>query len=108
VTMMAVHKFLAPRVTGGAAEPCVSCGQYGSSPIHRVKPDNSAAIAIIEAHIPSLSDENEAEISEVVYSTDWEASDLAVRTCACGKRIDGFYEYADHLIDVMSKGLPWT
>lgn len=103
--MVPVHKFLAPRVVGGGAEPCVSCGQYGSSPIHRVPKANEAAIKIIEAHIPSLTDAAEAEIERRFLDADEEGldyADAAYRVCACGKPIDGFYEYADHLKEVLS------
>jgi hypothetical protein len=67
---------------------------------------------IIRDHIPSLTDEDEEEIlnlaTNVIGTDELDVADLAIRTCHCGKRIDGFYEYADHLIEVMSKGLPWT
>lgn len=36
--MLDVHPFLANKGYGTAAEPCVRCGQYGSSPIHSKKP----------------------------------------------------------------------
>lgn len=67
---------------------------------------NEAALAIIDQHIPSLSD---ADDDEIVAKAYWgpagemaDAADLAIRTCACGIRIDGFYEYVDHLKSVLS------
>ena len=63
------------------------------------------AIKVINDHIPSLTDENEAEIIDNANrswtpGTEEYAADLAIRTCKCGKRIDGFYEYVDHLKEV--------
>ena len=60
---------------------------------------------IIRAHIPSLTDEDEALIYELVTSLDEDvtAADYALRTCRCGKRIDGFYQYTDHLIEVLGE-----
>jgi len=56
---------------------------------------------IIDAHIPSLTDEDAAYMADDVLSREyppgWGYEDLAVRTCACGVKIDGFYEYVDHL-----------
>lgn len=63
---------------------------------------------IIRDHIPSLTDEDAETIYRISFTEDTDAADLALRTCACGKRIDGFYEYVDHLIDEMHKGLPWS
>ena len=63
---------------------------------------NEDAIALIKAHIPSLTDSDEAVIAsrvgDLVTLIDADIADLAVRTCACGERVDGFYEYVDHLI----------
>ena len=65
--------------------------------------------AFLDLHIPSLSDENENEINELVsvYSFDLhdektDVADFAIRTCRCGLRIDGFYEYVAHLKEVLS------
>ena len=66
-------------------------------------------IAIIDAHIPSLTDEDEDYIdnSARLYVSDpgieRDAADLAVRTCHCGVAIDGYYEFVDHLKDVLRK-----
>ena len=66
------------------------------------------AIALIRAHIPSLTLRDEVTITrgavDLVASAfserEADVADLAVRTCACGKHLDGFYEYVDHLIAV--------
>lgn len=72
-----------------------------------------AAIEVIEQHIPSLTDEDESLIED--HARDWlfpdpgfksDAADLALRTCHCGVKIDGFYEYVDHLKEVLRKGPP--
>lgn len=69
-------------------------------------------IKTIHEHIPSLSDEDETVINglavEMIGSAfdfdpshdNTDAADLAVRTCACGRKIDGFYDYVDHLTAV--------
>lgn len=64
---------------------------------------NAEAIATIKAHIPSLSDEDETEITRLASNAlfgDGDVADLAIRTCRCGAAIDGFYGYVDHLISV--------
>jgi hypothetical protein len=61
-------------------------------------------VETIKAHIPSLSDYDESELIDRAHSFDSEGDDvanLALRTCACGVRIDGFYEYVDHLISLL-------
>jgi len=68
------------------------------------------AISIINEHIPSLTDEDDRRLDELRYNSDvdhfgqprYENADLAIRTCACGVKIDGFYEYVDHLKEVLS------
>lgn len=59
-------------------------------------------IATINAHVPSLSDEDIEAIYQRAAAID-QAADLAIRTCSCGQRIDGFYEYVDHLISIFEK-----
>jgi hypothetical protein len=61
-----------------------------------------AALLIIDQHIPSLSDEDDDEIDQLRFSVDGSGdmhdnADLAIRTCHCGDKIDGFYGYVDHL-----------
>jgi hypothetical protein len=62
-------------------------------------------IEVIDAHTPSLTVSNEFDIGLMIQQQALEAdpdyADLAVRTCMCGKRIDGFYEYIDHLKEVL-------
>ena len=67
------------------------------------------AIEILKAHIPSLTDENEDEIDQLRYGMSGNGqmadnADLAIRTCSCGRRIDGFYEYVNHLASVLPAG----
>lgn len=65
------------------------------------------AIAVIDTHIPSLSDLDEEKIDERIAEqmidrdSDVDDADFAVRTCACGAPIDGFYAYVDHLKEVI-------
>ena len=65
-------------------------------------------IAVIDAHIPSLRELDEEEIEIIVGDgggviATADIGDLAIRTCHCGQRIDGFYEYVDHIKDVLRK-----
>ena len=63
-----------------------------------------SVIPTIQQHIPSLSDADERVMDGrrafdgTDYTTD--LADLALRTCACGAPIDGYYQYVDHLIAV--------
>ena len=59
------------------------------------------AVKVINAHIPSLSDEDETEVVRLASNAlfnDGDVADLAVRTCSCGVHLDGFYQYVDHLV----------
>jgi hypothetical protein len=66
-------------------------------------------ISVIDDHIPSLTDENDLEIDERRFNSDvdrfgqprYENADLARRTCKCGVVVDGFYEYVDHLKEIL-------
>ena len=61
-------------------------------------------ITLLNQHIPSLSDEDEKQIENVLRWDHWyDTADLAIRTCHCGKKIDGFYEYVDHLKDIFTR-----
>lgn len=51
-------------------------------------------------HVPSISDEDDAAIVANILADDTDTADLAIRTCACGAPIDGFYQYVDHLVAV--------
>lgn len=58
--------------------------------------------ALLRNHTPSLSEGDDAEISSLIPEVSWgegDVADLAIRTCSCGTRIDGYYEYIDHLRD---------
>lgn len=68
------------------------------------------ALALIREHIPDLTDEDEAEIHQLVTAytfsrlkDDSDLADFAVRHCACDVRIDGFYEYTEHLMNVFKE-----
>ena len=64
---------------------------------------SDVVIATIKEHVPSLSDVDETVIVQSAGNAlfgDGDVADLAVRTCSCGRGIDGFYEYVDHLIAV--------
>ena len=52
---------------------------------------------LVDEHIPSLSDADDAEMDLGRFNYEVDNADLALRTCRCGVRIDGFYEYVDHL-----------
>jgi hypothetical protein len=63
------------------------------------------ALKVIKAHIPSVTDEMDAGEGE--YADLWPRDDMGdyigdQRICACGRRIDGFYDYVDHLKEVLS------
>ena len=64
------------------------------------------AIEILKAHIPSMSPDNEDEIldraTNVIGTDELDVADLAIRTCSCGQRIDGFYEYVEHIKEVLA------
>ena len=94
-----------PGVIDSVANPC-TCGLTDDITSLLRAP----AISIIDQHIPSLTDEDEAVIED--HARDWlfpdpgynsDAADLAIRTCKCGEKIDGFYEYVDHLKEVLKQ-----
>lgn len=58
---------------------------------------------LLEEHTPNLTPSNEAELSRRIAACE-DVADLALRTCRCGTRVDGFYEYADHLRAVLAAG----
>ena len=68
--------------------------------------NSDEVIAVIEAHAPHMSDENEEFIFESAglmissLGVERDPADLAIRTCRCGFAIDGFDEYVFHLKDV--------
>lgn len=50
----------------------------------------------LDAHGPYMSDSDEAEILRRM-GADVDVADLALRTCMCGRRLDGFDDYYEHL-----------
>jgi len=63
---------------------------------------------VIDEHIPSMTDEDEEAIDELASNLDWDgptAADYAIRTCSCGDKIDGFYEYVEHLKSAIKRAL---
>lgn len=66
--------------------------------------------ALLAAHTPHVSDLNEILLDQRRYNSDVDrfgqpavdVADLALRTCTCGRLIDGFYDYIDHLKAVAS------
>ena len=53
-------------------------------------------IDTIDAHGPFMSDSDEAEIIRRM-GADVDVADLALRTCMCGRTLDGFDDYFEHL-----------
>jgi hypothetical protein len=65
------------------------------------------AVEIIGQHIPDLTEDALDVLAErtggdnaMWMPADW--ADLAYRVCPCGVTIDGFYEYVDHLKEVLA------
>jgi len=52
---------------------------------------------VLDAHIPSLSDEDEDIINDRIGRGVEDTAYFARRSCACGVIVDGFYEYIEHL-----------
>jgi hypothetical protein len=65
----------------------------------------SDVLDVIDEHIPSMSDKDEEEINVLAYDDNADAADLAIRTCHCGKTIDGFYEYVEHLKSAIRRAM---
>lgn len=59
-----------------------------------------ASSKILDAHGPYLSDADEAEIVRRLATSD-DVADLALRTCMCGRRLEGFDDYFEHLRGVL-------
>ena len=55
----------------------------------------------LAAHAVYLSDADEAEITRRQVETG-DVGRLALRTCLCGARIDGFDAYWEHLNEVLT------
>ena len=62
------------------------------------------AIEILKAHVPSLTDQDADAIYFAVANPEADAADFAIRTCSCGQKLDGFYEYVDHLASRLPAG----
>ena len=60
------------------------------------------AVSILEAHAVYLSDQDEAEVIQRAVE---DVGELALRTCLCGARIDGFDSYTDHLREVLVRSV---
>ena len=58
-------------------------------------------VDILNAHGAYLSDADEAEIDDRM-AAGADVADLAVRTCLCGLRLDGFDAYHAHLVEVLT------
>ena len=72
-----------------------------------MRKDDDASIrshprAMLDAHGVYLSDSDEVEITRRLVEAD-DVGLLALRTCLCGARIDGFDEYWNHLREVFSR-----
>lgn len=61
------------------------------------------ALSVIDEHIPSLAVDDEEVIYDKAntFDPEFDVAHLALRTCHCGAKIDGFYEYVDHLKEVI-------
>jgi hypothetical protein len=57
---------------------------------------------ILGAHYASMTPADEIEIDLRSARGD-DAAELALRTCSCGRRLNGFYEYSDHLKEVLTR-----
>lgn len=58
-------------------------------------------LVVLEAHAVFLSEADEAEITGRSFESD-DVGELALRTCRCGARIDGFDAYWEHLRAAMT------
>lgn len=63
---------------------------------------NELAIDLIKQHIPSLTDADEESMNAICDAGGWDPADLALRTCHCGLKIDGYYDYVGHLLAVLA------
>jgi hypothetical protein len=68
------------------------------------------AIKVIRAHIPSITDDMD-EGEEEPWTDLWPRDDMGdyvgdKRVCHCGLVLDGYYEYVEHLIEMLGgKGM---
>lgn len=61
-------------------------------------------LGVLDAHGPFMSDADEEEIIRRIGASD-DVADLALRTCMCGRRLDGFDEYFEHLRVVLREAI---
>ncbi len=60
------------------------------------------ALALLDAHGPFMSDSDESEMIRRMVDSD-DVADLALRTCMCGRRLNGFDDYFEHLRAVLEE-----
>ncbi len=53
-------------------------------------------LSVLDRHGPYMSAADEEEIIRRIGASD-DVADLAVRTCVCGRPVDGFDDYFEHL-----------
>lgn len=63
---------------------------------------------VLNQHGCFISDTDEAEMDEIHFSgmtasPDYDHADMALRTCMCGTRINGFDEYHQHLREAIER-----
>lgn len=70
-------------------------------------------VSLLDQHIPSMTDEIEESLRNMAHNAALltagsdEVAELALRECACGVLVYGFYEYVDHLKDMLRQaGVP--
>ena len=59
----------------------------------------------LDSHGVYVSDANQLELEERL-AAGADVADLALRTCLCGARIDGFDAYWEHLSEAVSREEP--
>lgn len=62
-------------------------------------------LVTLDEHGPYMSDADEEEIIRRIAVTE-DVADLALRTCTCGRRLDGFDDYFEHLRAVIREAAP--
>ena len=70
--------------------------------------DVAACLKVLREHACFISDRNQEEMEEQLATwwsrgDDADVANLAIRTCLCGARIDGFDEYHAHLEEEVKK-----
>ena len=62
----------------------------------------TSVLDVLNQHMVFLSDEDEEAIDKAIYDGT-NAADLALRTCLCGARLNGFDEYHQHLREAIER-----